>query len=170
VKQVIMRQGFALVLIILTIYSGIVTYMWSEEKVKEEAMMNYAIALADIPLMELADAGSMLEYLIEHNPTDELLEERVSTYLFHARTVSYSSAMLYASTKDEKYQLFRTAMSNLKAFFITASNKPNIKELLENNLNVLKEMEEILKGTKRISELTFVDAEKILELSTELKT
>ncbi len=169
-RRVIMRWGIALVLILLIIYSGFATYKWRDEKGKEEVKMGYAVALADIPLSELADVGFALEYLIKQNATDELLNERVSMYSSYARTLHYSSAILYASTKNEKYQLFGTTMRNLEEFFITAKNKPNSREILKDNLNVLKQIGYILKETKRINYLTFTDAEKILELSNELKS
>ena len=89
-------------------------------------MMNYAIAISDVPLRELDEMGSMLEYLIEHS-TDELLKERISKYRFHARTLYYSSTILYTSTQDEKYQIFGTAMKNLESFFVSISNKSNSK-------------------------------------------
>ena len=60
-------------------------------------------------------------------------------------------------------------MKNLEGFFITVKNRPNGKDVLESNLDVLKWIGEVLKE-KRISDLTFKEAEKILELSGELKT
>ena len=168
-RRVAVRFGVVLAFILLIAYSGFATYRWMEADGKNKSMMSYAVSLAGVPLWELAEAGSMFEYLIRHNATDKLLNERISTYSLHARTLSYSSAMLHALTKDEKYQIFRTAMKNLEGFFITVKNRPNGKEVLESNLDVLKWIGEVLKE-KRISDLTFKEAEKILELSGELKT
>ena len=60
-------------------------------------------------------------------------------------------------------------MRNLESFFISVNNKPNTKEIVENNLNVLKQMEYILSTLSRINNLTLMDAEKLLKLSEELK-
>ena len=112
-----------LVFILLVTYSGFVTYNWLDgEKEKKKKMMSYAIAISDLPLRELDDMGSMLEYLIEHS-TDEVLKERISEYRFHAGTLYYSSSILYTSTQDEKYQIFRAAMINLESFFISTGNR-----------------------------------------------
>ena len=154
--------------VILIVYSGFATYKWVEGKEEKEVTMNYAIAVSDIPLRELDEMGSTLEYLIEHN-ADELLRERISAYRFHARTLSYSSSILHTLTQDEKYQIFRTAMRNLESFFISANNKPNSREIIENNLNVLRQMGCILDTLNRINDLTLIKAEELLELSEELK-
>ena len=132
-------------------------------------MMNYAIAISDTPLRELSEMGPMLEHLIEHNARD-LLRERISKYQFHARTLYYSSSILYTLTRDEKYQIFRTTMRNLESFFISVNNKPNTKEIIRNNLNILKQMGYILNLLNRINNLTLINAEKLLELSQELKS
>ena len=130
--------------------------------------MSYAIAISDIPLRELSEMGSMLEYLRGHN-IEHLLKERISKYQFHARTLYYSSSMLYTLTRDEKYRIFRTTMRNLESFFISVNNKPNTKEIVENNLNVLKQMGHILNTINGINNLTLIDAENLLKFSEELK-
>ena len=162
------RWVIASFLILLIVYSGFVTYSWLEGEKKKKVMMSYAIAISDIPLRELSEMGSMLEYLKEHN-TEDLLKERISRYQFHARTLHYSSSMLYTLTRDKEYQIFRTTMRNLESFFISVNNKPNTKEIIENNLNVLKQMGHILNTINRIDNLTLIDAEKLLKLSEELK-
>jgi len=154
--------------IFLIAYSGFVTYNWLGGEKERKVIASYAIAISDIPLRELREMGSMLEYLKEHN-TEDLLKERISRYRFHARTLHYSSSMLYTLTRDEKYQIFRTTMRNLESFFISVNNKPNTKEIVENNLNVLKQMGHILNSINRINNLTLTDAEKLLKLSEELK-
>ena len=158
----------ALLFILLIAYSGFVTYNWLEGEKEKKVMMSYAIAISDIPLRELSEMGSTLEYLREHNAED-LLKERISKYQFHARTLYYSSSILYTLTQDEKYQIFRTTMRNSESFFISVNNKPNTKEIVENNLNVLKQMGYILSTLSRINNLTLMDAEKLLKLSEELK-
>ena len=60
-------------------------------------------------------------------------------------------------------------MRNLESFFISVNNKPNTKEIVENNLNVLKQMGHILNTINRINNLTLIDAENLLKLSEELK-
>ena len=157
------------IFILLIAYSGFVTYNWLEGEKEKKVVMSYAIAISDIPLRELSEMGSMLEYLIEHN-TEDLLRERISRYRFHARTLHYSSSILYTLTQDEKYQIFKTTMRNLESFLISVKNKPNSKEIIENNLNVLKQMEYILNTLNRINNLTLINAEKLLELSQELKS
>ena len=153
---------------ILIAYSGFVTYNWLGGENERKVIVSYAIAISDIPLRELSEMGSMLEYLIGHN-TEDLLMERISKYQFHARTLHYSSSMLYTLTVDEKYRIFRTTMRNLESFFISVNNKPNTREIIENNLNVLKQMGHILNTINRIDNLTRIDAEKLLKLSEELK-
>jgi len=155
--------------ILLVAYSGFVTYNWLEGEREKKVMMNYAIAISDTPLRELSEMGSMLEYLVEHN-TEDLLKERISKYQFHARTLYYSSSILYTLTQDEKYQIFRITMRNLESFFISVNNKPNTKEIIENNLNVLKQMGYTLNTLNRVNNLTLYNAEKLLELSKELKS
>jgi len=158
----------ALIFILLIAYSGFVTYNWLGGEKERKVIVSYAIAISDIPLRELSEMGSMLEYLIGHT-TEDLLKERISKYQFHARTLRYSSSMLYTLTRDEKYQIFRTAIGNLESFLISVNNKPNTKEIIENNLNVLKQMGYILNAINRINNLTLADAEKLLKLSKELK-
>ena len=153
---------------LLMAYSGFVTYNWLGGERERKVILSYAIAISDIPLRELCEMGSMLEYLKEHN-TEDLLKERISKYQFHARTLHYSSSMLYTLTRDEKYQIFRTTMRNLESFFISVNNKPNTKEIIENNLNVLKQMGHMLNTINRIDNLTLIDAENLLKLSEELK-
>ena len=153
---------------LLMAYSGFVTYNWLGGERERKVILSYAIAISDIPLRELSEMGSMLEYLKEHS-TEDLLKERISKYQFHARTLHYSSSMLYILTRDEKYQIFRTTMRNLESFFISVNNKPNTKEIIENNLNVLKQMGHMLNTINRIDNLTLIDAENLLKLSEELK-
>ena len=160
--------AITLVFILLIAYSGFVTYSWLDGEKEKKDMVSYAIAISDPPLRELDDMGSMLEYLMEHS-TDEVLKERISGYRFHARTLYYSSAILYTSTQDEKYWIFKTAMKNLESFFISVSNKLNSKEIIENNLDILKQMENILDTIDRINNLTIPNAEELLELSGELE-
>jgi len=157
------------IFILLIAYSGFVTYNWLEGEKEKKVVMSYAIAISDTPVWEHGEMGFMLEYLIEHN-TEDLLRERISRYRFHARTLHYSSSILYTLTQDEKYQIFKTTMRNLESFLISVKNKPNSKEIIENNLNVLKQMEYILNTLNRINNLTLINAEKLLELSQELKS
>jgi len=168
-KQGIFKWGIVLVLISLIIYAGFATYLWWDGEGKKNVIMSYASDLATIPLFELADAGLAFEYLMKHNDTDIILKERISIYSFHARTLSYSSNMLYTLTKDEKYRLFATAMKNIEDFFITAKNKPDSKKILNNNLTVLRQIGDILKKYRSINDLTYMDSEKLLELSNQLK-
>lgn len=158
----------ALLFILLIAYSGFVTYDWLEGERERNVIVSYAIAVSDIPLRELGEMGSVLEYLREHD-TEVLLKERISKYQFHARALYYSSSILYALTRDEKYRIFRTTMRNLESFFISVNNKPNTKEIIENNLNVLKQMGYILSALGRINNLTIMDAEKLLRFSEELE-
>ena len=157
-----------LVFILLIAYSGFVTYSWLDGEKEKKDMMSYAIAISDLPLRELDDMGSMLEYLIEHS-TDEVLRERISEYRSHARALYYSSSILYTSTQDEKYRVFKDAMKNLENFFISVNNRPDIRKFIENNLDTLKQMENILDTIDRINDLTIPNAEELLELSGELE-
>ena len=158
----------ALLFIPLVAYSGFVTYDWLEGEKERKVIVSYAIAVSDIPLRELSEMGSVFEYLRGHDAED-LLRERISKYQFHARALYYSSSMLYTLTRDETYQIFRTAMRNLESFFLSVNNKPNTKEIIENNLNVLKQVGYILNAINRINNLTLTDAENLLKLSKELK-
>jgi hypothetical protein len=167
-KKPITKWVILVILILFVAYSGFATYNWLEGERIENRTLNDAIHLSDIPLLELSDVGSVAESLIEPDVTDELLTERITQYLFHARTLSYSSSMLQALTNDEKYRLFGTAMSNLQAFFIEVNNRSNRKEILTTNLDVLKQMDDILEEILPIDNLTLADAEKLLELSGNL--
>jgi len=162
------KWAIVLVFILLIAYSGFVTHSWLDGEKEKKDMMNYAIAISDVPLRELDEMGPMLEYLIEHS-TEEVLKERISGYRFHARTLYYSSAILYTSTQDEKYWIFKTAMKNLESFFISANNKLDSREIIENNLDILKQMENILDTMDRINNLTALNAKELLELSKELE-
>jgi len=162
------KWAIVLAFILLVAYSGFVTYNWLDGEKEKEDMMSYAIAISDLPLRELDDMGSMLEYLIEHS-TEEVLRERISEYRFHARTLYYSSSILYTSTQDERYRVFKAAMKNLENFFISVNNKPDIREIIESNLDILKQMESILNTIDRIDNLTTPNAEELLELSGELE-
>jgi len=163
-----MKRVILLIIILLIVaYSGYVTFEWVVEKEKIDVIKDYAIGLSDHPLLEIADAGSMLEYLMESNASDEILRERIRQYSANARTLEYSSLILYKATGDEKYRLFRTAMANLKDFFISVGNRPDCKIVLKENLDIIKRIGKEL-GKKRIIDLTKEEVEKILELSAEL--
>ena len=117
--------------------------------------------------MELADAGSALEYL--NNASDEVLRERVRLYAVNVRTLEYSSLILYETTGEEKYQLFSTAMANIEDFFIGVGNKPEPGTTLRENLDIIKAIGEHLKKRK-ITDLSEEDVVSILNLSTKLKS
>jgi hypothetical protein len=167
-KKPITKWVILVILIFLIAYSGFATYNWLEGERIEDRTLNCAIDLSDIPLSELSDVGFVAESLIEPDATDELLTERITQYLFHARTLTYSSSMLQALTNDEKYRLFATAMSNLQAFFIEVHNGPNSKEILTTNLDALKQIGDILEETLPIDNLTLADAEEVLGLCGNL--
>jgi len=169
-KKPITKWVIVVILVLFIVYSGFATYNWLEGERIENRMLNDAIYLADIPLCELRDVGSVAESLIKPDATDELLRERITQYFyfFHARTLYYSSSMLHALTNDEKYRLFGTAMSNLQAFFIGVNNRPNGKEILTTNLDALKQMDDIFEEILAINNLTLADAEKLLQLSGNL--
>ncbi len=156
------------ILILLIAYSGFTTYNWLEGERIENRTLNDAIYLSDIPLLQLSDVGLVAESLIEPDVTDELLTERITHYLFHARTLTYSSSMLQALTNYEKYRLFAAAMSNLQAFFFEVHNGPNSREILTTNLDALKQIGDILEETLPIHNLTLADAEELLGLSRNL--
>ena len=164
-----MKWITALVLGFFVIYSSLATFEWYSEKEKVESVVGYAVSLSDVPLWELANMGSVIEYLLENDTSSDVLRERVYQYSIHARTLSYSSTILYVSTKDEKYWLFGIAMDNLESFFVRVGKKPDCKEVLRENLDVLKRMGEDLKRKKRITDLTKEDAKKILDLSSQLR-
>ena len=82
--------------------------------------------------------------------------------------MEYSSLILYKATGDEKYRLFRTAMVNLKDFFISVNNRPDLNIVLKENLDIIKNIGGELEG-KRITDLTKEEVERIFELSTELR-
>ena len=155
------------ILFLIAAYSGYATFEWRIEKEKIDIIKDYATSLSDHPLLEIADAGSMLEYLIKNNASGEILRERIRRYSASARTLEYSSLILYKATGDEKYLFFRTAMANLKDFFISVSNRPDCKIVLKENLDIIKSIGKEL-GKKRIIDLTKEEVEKILELSAEL--
>jgi len=156
------------ILISFIAYSGFATYNWLEGERIENRTLNDAIRCSDMPLWELSDVRFVAESLIEPDVTDELLRERINQYFSHARTLSYSSSMLQALTNDEKYRLFETAMNNLQAFFIGVNSGPDGKEILTTNLDVLKQMGDILEETLPIDNLTLADAEKLFEVSMNL--
>jgi hypothetical protein len=167
-KKPITKWVIVAILILFIAYSGFATYNWLEGERIANGTLNDAIYLSDIPLAELGDVGLVAEYLMKPSTTDELIEERMSRYFFHARTLFYSSSMLQALTNDEKYWLFETAMSNLQAFFMGANNSPNRKVILTTNLDAMKQMGDILEEILAINNVTLADAEELLELSGNL--
>lgn len=169
-KKPITKWVIVAILVLFIAYSGFATYNWLEGERIENRTLNDAIYLSDIPLLELSDVGSVAESLIEPDVTDELLTERITQYLFHARTLTYSSSMLHALTNDEKYRLLATGMSNLQAFFGEVHNGPNSKEILTTNLDALKQIGDVLEETLPIDNLTLADAEELLGLSGDLTT
>ena len=167
-KKPITKRVIVVILILFIVYSGFATYNWLEGERIKNGMLNYAISLSDIPLWELSDVGFVAESLIKPDTADELLRERITQYFIHARTLSYSSSILHALTNDEKYWLFGTAMSNLQAFFIEVSNRPNGNDILTTNLDALKQMDDILEEMPAINNPTLADTEKLLQLSGNL--
>jgi hypothetical protein len=169
-KKPITKWVIIAILILLIAYSGFATYNWLEQERIENRALNNAIDLSDIPLWELSAVGSAAEYLIETDTTGEFLNERITKYFFHARTLQYSSSILRALTNDEKYGLFGTAMFNLNRFFagLSGDRPDDMKEILTTNLDTLKQMDDTLEEVLRINYLTLADAEKILQLSGNL--
>lgn len=167
-KKLIGKRVIVGVLIALVAYSGFATYNWMEGERIENRTLNDAIDLSDLPLWELSDVGFVAESLIKPDATDELVRERITQYLFHAFTLSYSSSMLQALTNEQKYWPLEIAMHNLGVFFAGINNGPNTKEILTANLDVMKQMDDILEEILRIDNLTLADAEKLLELSGNL--
>ena len=167
-KKPITKWVIVAILILLITYSGFATYNWLRGERIANGTLNDAIYLSDIPLAELGDVGLVAEYLMKPSTTDELVEERMSQYFFHARTLFHSSSMLQALTNDEKYWLFETAMSNLQAFFMGVNNSPNSKVILTTNLDAMKQMGDILEEILAINNVTLADAEELLELSGNL--
>jgi len=170
-KKPITKWILVAILILLIAYSGFATYKWLEAERLGEGIesvtLNDAIFLSDIPLCELRYVGLEAESLTEPDTSDELVRERITQYLFHARTLFYSSSMLHTLTDDEKYSLFGTAMGNLQAFFGgVANDRPDdMKEILTSNLDTLKQMDDILEEILGINDLTLADTEKFLQLS-----
>jgi len=163
-----MKRATLIIILLIAAYSTYATLEWRVEKEKIYVIKDYAVSLSDHPLLEIADAGSILEYLIENNASDLILRERIRQYSVSARTLEYSSLILYKATGDEKYRLFRTAMVNLKDFFISVNNRPDLNIVLKENLNIIKNIGGELEG-KRITDLTKEEVERIFELSTELR-
>jgi len=162
------KRVIVAILILFVAYSGFATYNWLEGERTDNHILNDAIHLSDVPLLELSDMGLVAESLIEPDVTDELLTETITRYLFHARTLTYSSSMLYTLTNDEEYRLFAAAMSDLRAFFIEVHNRLNNKEILMRDLHALKQIGDILEETLPIDNLTLGDARKFLDLSGDL--
>jgi len=169
-KKPITKWIIVAIFILLIAYSGFATYNWLEGERIQNRTLNSAIDLSDIPLWELSAVGLVAESLIEPDTTDELLNERITKYFFHARTLYYSSSILRVLTNNEKYGLFGTAMFNLNRFFVGLSgDRPDdMKEILTTNLDVLKQMDDTLEEILRINDLTLADAEKIFQLSHNL--
>ena len=171
-KKPITKWVIVAILILFIAYSGFATYKWLEaERIGEgieSVMLNDAIYLSDIPLLELRALDFVAEYWIKPDTTDEFLREELLKYFFHARTLYYSSGMLRALTDDEKYSLFGTAMFNLRDFFLEVRDRPNRKEILTTNLDALKQMDNVFEEILGINNLTLADAEKILQLSGNL--
>lgn len=118
--------------------------------------------------MEIAETGSMLESLLELNTSDEVLKERIRQCSVNARTLVYSSLILYKATGDGKYRLLSTAMANLENFFISANNRADPKIVLRENLDIIKSIGRELEK-KRITDLTREEIERIFELSAGLE-
>ena len=163
-----MKRIMALIVILIAVYSGYVTFEWIAEKEKIDVIEDYATSLSDLPLLEIADAGSTLEYLIENNASDEILREKLHQYFTNARTLEYSSLILYEATGDKKYWSFRTAMANLKGFFMSVRNRPDPRTVLKENLDIIKDIEKEL-SVKRITDFTEKEVERIFELSAKLE-
>ncbi len=161
-----MRIVLVLTAFLLIAY-GYLIFEWVSEKEQIRAIKDYTADLSDYPLMELADAGSALEYL--NNASDEVIRERVRLYAVNARALEYSSLILYETTREEKHQLFSTAMANIEDFFIGVGNKPEPRTTLRENLDIIKNIGEHLKK-RRITDLSEEDVVNILNLSTKLKS
>jgi len=167
-KKPITKQVIAVILILFIAYSGFATYNWLEgEKIRNYALSD-VVYFADDSLVELTDMGSVAEYWIQPDTADELVMGGALGYWRHARTLYYSSGMLRTLTNDERYRLFGMAMNNLQAFFTELNNRSDRKEILTTNLDVLKQMDDILEEILTINNLTLADAEKLLELSGNL--
>ena len=169
-KKPITKWILVAILILFIAYSGFATYNWLEGERIQDLTLNDAIDLSGLPLLELRAVGGSAEYLIESDATDELLNERITKYFFHATSLSHSSNILHALTDDEKYWLFGTAMHILHSFFVQLSgDRPDdMKEILTTNLDTLKQVDDTLEEILRIDHLTLADAEKILQLSGNL--
>jgi hypothetical protein len=169
-KKPALKWVIVAILILFIGYSGFATYNWLESERTENLARNDAVDLSDILLWELSDAGSVAEYLIGSNATDELLNERIHQYFCHARTLSYSSSMLQALTIGEKYSLLGTAMRDLQTFLVAIGNHEpgDAEEALATNLDALKQMDGILGRVLRIDNLTLADAQNLLELAGNL--
>jgi len=167
-KKPAMKWVIVTALILLVGYSSFATYNWLERQRLDNGILNSAIALSDLPLAELSSVGGAAEYSIEHDTAGELLSERITRYIFHVRTLSYSSGMLHALTGDEKYRTFETAMINLTSFFSEINNKPDIEEILAANLDTFRQIDDTFEETQRLDALTPADAEELFELSGNL--
>jgi hypothetical protein len=169
-KNPVTKWVIVVILVLVMGYSGFATYNWLER----EKMRNYALSdvvyFADDSVVELTDMGSVAEYWIEPDTTDELVMGGALGYWRDARTLRYASGMLRDLTNDEKYRLFETAMHNLEGFFVEVNNRSDRKEILTTNLDVLSQMGDILEETLPIDNLTLVDAENLLELAGNLTT
>lgn len=69
------RIVLLLIAFLLIVY-GYTTFEWRSEKERIRVIKDYVTDLFGHPLLELADAGSTLEYLV-NNASDDVLRERV---------------------------------------------------------------------------------------------
>ena len=75
-----MKWITALVLGFFIIYPSLATFEWYSEKEKVESVASYTVSLTDVPLWELANMGSVIEYLLENNTSSDVLRERIYQY------------------------------------------------------------------------------------------
>ena len=167
-KKPIMIWVLVAILISSIVYSGFATHNWLEGERIRNQTLNDVVNFSNDHLVELTDMGSVIEYWIEPGTADELVMGGALGYVSSARTLYYSSGMLRDLTDDKKYQSFETAMDNLQAFFTQVNNRSDRKEILATYLDVLKQMDEILKRSLPIDKLTLADAVELSGLSGNL--
>ncbi len=158
-----------IILISILAYSAFATYQWITVEKSNKILMDYIITQTDFSIAIVGDMGYDISYLLDINASNDLLTTKLHYYLINIRVLTYSSMMLYKSTKEDRYLVMRTSMANLESFLLTTANSQDLRKILYNNIDKLRKISSIIKELITIEDITLEKAEKLLELTSNLE-
>jgi len=163
------RSTILIIFVSIIAYSAFATYQWITVDKNNQILMDYIISQTALPIALVGDMGNDLSYLLDINASNELLTTKLHYYLINIRFLTYSSMMLYETTKDDRYLVMRTSMANLESFLLTTANSQDTKNILYKNLDKLRKISSIIKELMTIEDITLIKAKKLLELTSNLE-